>query len=110
MTPAEYLTIEQEQNEIIAAAEQRICAARKLADKCSPPKNRRPARASDIVQGAIIWHEREPKYGGDYWNIVDEPLHYGDAFKAYCADDGCRYGLQGAYVEVERGVSHASRT
>lgn len=99
MTPAEYLKIEKAQREIIEAAELRISKARKQADKCPPPKNRRPAKASDIVEGAIIWHERKAEHGGDYWHIVAEPMHYGDAFKAYCADDGCRYGLQGAYVE-----------
>lgn len=96
MTPTEYLKIEKAQREIIEAAEKRISEAREQAEKCPPPKNRRPAKASDIVEGAIIWHELAKEHGGYYWNIVAEPMHYGDA---YCADDGCRYGLQGAYVE-----------
>lgn len=99
MTPVEYLTIAKAQGEIIKAAAQRVRDARECAEKCPPPTNRRPAKASDIVEGAIIWHERAKEYGGDYWLIVAEPRHYGDAFKAYVADDGCRYGLNGAYVE-----------
>lgn len=100
MTPTEYLNLERQQLAIIQAAQRRISEAREEADKCPPPANRRPARASDIVEGAIIWHERKAEHGGDYWHVVDEPLSYGDAFKAYCADDGCRYGLHGAYVDL----------
>ncbi len=100
MTPSEYLKIEKEQRDLIHLAEKRISEARRKADKCSPPKNRRPAKASDIVENAIIWHEQDAEFGGDFWNIVAEPLHYGDDFKAYVADDGCRYGLKDAYVEL----------
>ena len=100
MTPAEYLAIKKADLAIIEAAEKRIEEARKAAHRCKPPKNRRPAWARDIVVGAVIWHERERRFGGDYWNVVEEVLYPGDAFKAYCADDGCRYGLEGAYVEV----------
>ena len=99
MTPAEYIKIEKEQQGIIAAATARIADARALAQISPPPVHRRAAKASDIVEGAIIWHEREEQYGGDFWQIVESPLRYGDRFKAYEADDGCRYGLQGAYVE-----------
>lgn len=99
MTPTEYLKIEKAQRDIIEAAELRISEAREQADECPPPKNRRSAKASDIVEGAIIWHERAEEHGGDYWNVVDEPMHCGDDWKAYRADDGCFYGLKGAYVE-----------
>lgn len=98
MTPQEYLKIERRQHRIIAAAQQRIEDARRKANLCPIPKNLRPAEADDITPSAIIWHEGEA--GGHFWNIVDEPLHRGDPFKAYVADDGCRYGLHGAYVEV----------
>jgi hypothetical protein len=100
LSPREYLKIKEAQLKIIKAAERRIAKAREKADKSPPPKNRRPVNADDIVTGAIIWHKRAKKYGGDCWNIVEEPLHYGDAFKAYVADDGCRYGRDGAYIEV----------
>jgi hypothetical protein len=102
MTPKEYIRIEAEQQAIIKAAKQKIEEAREEADKTKPPKNRRPAINNDIKEGAIIWHEREKQYGGDYWHIVDYRLHEGDPYKAYVADDGCRYGLAGAYVEIEQ--------
>lgn len=101
LTPHDYLRILDEQNAIIEAATEKIDAARKAANKCPPPKNRRPACAKDIQPGAVIWHERDQRWGGDYWHVVEELLHYGDPWKAYTADDGCRYGLDGAYVEEE---------
>lgn len=64
-----------------------------------PVQKLRPAQACDIVIDAIIYY-----FDGDngpFWRIVEEPLHYGDAFKAYEADDGCRYGLDGAFVEKD---------
>lgn len=98
MTPAKYLQLEKFHREIIEASELEIGKARKLAEKCKfPKKSVRPAVASDIVEGAVIWHKNGDD--GPFWNIVSEPLHYGDPFKAYEADDGCRYGLDGAYVE-----------
>ena len=99
MTPKDYLKIEIEQRAIIAAAQKKINAAREEAEKEKPPHDElRPARPEDIASGLIVWHERAEEYGGWYWHIVEEPKHYGDAFKAYCADDGCRYGLDGAFV------------
>lgn len=93
-----YLEINNFQSAVIEQARQIIRNAHEMADKCPPPKKHRPAVASDIVEGAIIWNE----YGdeGHYWNIVSKPLHYGDPFKAYMADDGCRYGLDGAYIAL----------
>ena len=99
MTPSEFLRIKEAQEEIIEACQRKISTARKLADKATMPETARPARAGDIRKGVIVWHKQAPKYGGDFWNIVDEPLRYGDPFKAYVADDGCRYGIQDAYIE-----------
>jgi hypothetical protein len=99
MTPKDYLKIETEQSAIIAAAKERIRVAREEAEKAKPPHDElRPAEPRDIAEGVIVWHERKEEHGGWYWHIVDEPMHYGDPFKAYCADDGCRYGLNGAFV------------
>ena len=99
MTPAEYLKIEKAQLKIISAARKRIADARDKAEKCAPPKNRRPANSTDIFKGAIIWHRREKKHGGDYWNVVFESVNYGYNSGAYFADDGCCYLLRNAYVE-----------
>jgi hypothetical protein len=104
MTPIEYLRIETEQRAIIQAAQAVIDAARRKADRAKPPKTQlRPARAADIRAGLIVWHDRPADCGGWYWHVVEEPLHYGDEFKAYCADDGCRYGLDGAWVYASEG-------
>lgn len=66
------------------------------------PPHRRPASPSDIVEGAIIWY---PGWGEDEgianWKLVSEVLRPNDPWKAFCAEDGCRYGLDGAYVEVD---------
>jgi len=100
MTPREYLKIKAEQRAIIDAAERVVDAAREKVSKAKPPRAQlRRANAADIKPGLIVWHDN-----GDYgwfWHVVDEPAHYGDAFKAYVADDGCRYGLEGAWVYKE---------
>lgn len=101
MRPHEYLEIKLEQDRIIRKAKRLINSAHSKAQLCAPPKKQRPATPDDIVVGAVIWHSREKPYGGPFWNVVEEPLHYGDPFKAYTADDGCRYGLCGAYVELK---------
>jgi len=106
MTPVEYLKIEKEQESIIEIAENKIADARRLADQCDRPKTLQLAVADDIVRGAVIWHKPESvpsSFENEqwFWNIVNEPLHYGDSFKAYTADDGCRYGLEGAYVVAQ---------
>jgi len=77
--------------------------AEKKAQEAELPNNLRKAEPSDIVGGAIIWYPRfqdeDPDSRG--WNIVDEVLKPADAYKAYCAHDGCRYGLYGAFVEID---------
>lgn len=100
MTPEEYLNIEDEQQAIIEAAQKVISAARAKADKAKPPKDElRRALARDIRPGLIVWHDDGDD--GWFWHVVDEPQHYGDDFKAYVADDGCRYGLRGAWVMID---------
>lgn len=98
MTPSEYLKIRDEQNAIIEAAEAVIFNAAEAARECPIPVNLRPATPADIVEGAIIWHKNGD--AGDYWNVVEEVLHPDDPFKAYYSEDGCRHGLDEAYVEV----------
>lgn len=63
------------------------------------PRSVRPAKSSDIKLGQILWYKE-----GDFdpfWKVVCEVLRPNDFFKAYVAEDGCRYGLDDAYVEVE---------
>lgn len=66
------------------------------------PSKTRPATPADIKEGAIIWYARhhDDDYAG--WHIVADVIDPRDDFKAYWyrADDGCRYGLFGAVVEI----------
>lgn len=98
MTPKQYQAIQAEQIKIIDHARMIILKARQKANKSPFPKNVRPAEPKDIIEGAIIWHKNDDDYF--YWNIVDEVLRPSDPFKAYCADDGCRYGLDCAFIEI----------
>lgn len=74
----------------------------KAAEAAPLPDSLRPATKEDIVVGAVIWYPRWHKEdpSGRCWNIVDQVLFPSDAFKAYCAHEGCRYGLDGAFVEL----------
>lgn len=80
-----------------------VRAAYELAQECALPKNLRSATSKDMVEGGIIWYpefrreDLDDPCGG--WKIIAEVLHPQDQWKAYCADDGCRYGLDGAFVE-----------
>ena len=100
MSIKEYLVIKKEQEAIIERAEALIYTAREKADKEKFPKKKRPATAEDIKIGSVIWHYQKREYGGSFWIIVEEPLHYGDTCKEYIADDGCRYGLDEAYIDL----------
>ena len=79
--------------------------AGRLACMVEVPEKLRPAEAKDIIEGAIIWYPEyrdisDEKYPCAGWMLVREPLHYGDPYKAFTANDGCRYGLDGAFVEL----------
>jgi len=75
------------------------------AARAEIPSNLRPANERDIVVGAILWYpdyrEDDEEYPVAGWNMVDEVLRPRDEFKAYCSHDGCRYGLHGAFVELD---------
>jgi len=86
----------------VAVAQMRAAAALAAAEKAEVPKNLRPAESTDIRVGAVIWYPGDKgKYAEDaYWMLVDEVLHPSSEWKAFCAHDGCRYGLRGAFVET----------
>lgn len=95
MTAEEFLAIRANAAKVIREAE---LSVKKARDKVliPPIDELRRAVADDIAIDAVIYHS-----GGDdgwFWHVVEEPLHYGDDFKAYVAEDGCRYGLHDAWV------------
>lgn len=69
--------------------------------KTSPfPEHTRPANHADMKVGAVLWYKDFDDGAG--WQIVEEVLHPKSNWKAYVAEDGCRYGLDGAFVRVEK--------
>ncbi len=71
--------------------------AAEAAELAQLPAKLRPAEPKDIVVGNIIWY---PTWEERMWNRVDEVIRPNDPWKAYCAHDGCRYGLEGACIET----------
>lgn len=100
MTPQEYLSIKAAGNAAIASVRKRISAAYERAGKCPLPAHLRRVTPRDVVCGAIFWHPRYGDSGFPMWDIVDEVLFPDDAFKAYVSE-GCRYGINGSYIECD---------
>lgn len=99
MTPEQWVALR-------IAEEQRHCAEmgriNGLWERLSFPDlaDLRPCLADDIKVGAVIYYPETDKRCR-YWAAVHSLLHYGDDFKAYTAESGCRYGLAGAFVRKE---------
>ena len=100
MTPQEFKEIRNVQQVIIDRAEKIINTAFESAMTSSLPENLRPATSKDIIEGAIIWYKHGDN--GHFWQIVENVLRPSDPYKAYCAEDGCRYGLDDAWIEVQQ--------
>jgi hypothetical protein len=62
------------------------------------PNNLRPATVADIVEGAVIWYKEGDD--GPFYRTVGEVLNPRSAPAFLCRQFGCRYGLDGAFVEV----------
>lgn len=103
MTPAEYVQLRQPIEEAIDRLRDAKLAMWESANQSPLPANLRPATADDIQPDAIIWYKHGDEHGY-FWQIVDRPLYYGDSFKAYEAEDGCRYGLDDAWIEIGTGT------
>jgi len=58
----------------------------------------RPATAEDVVVGAVFYY---PLKSMPYFQIIESVRYPDDDWKAYVAEDGCRYGLHGAYCDIE---------
>jgi hypothetical protein len=63
------------------------------------PTNLRMATPEDIKTEQIIWYKEGDD--GPFWKIVKRVLNPSDLFKAYCAEDGSRYGLDDAWIAIE---------
>jgi len=75
------------------------------AQKIELPEKLRIATPNDIIVGAIIWYPTHVYHDEKYndhtagWKLVTEVYYPNDEYKAYCCEDGARYGLAGAFVE-----------
>lgn len=59
--------------------------------------NLRQAEPSDIVVGQQVWVDGDDGFAK---REIREVLKPTDPYKAYCANDGCRYGLESTYIEL----------
>ena len=66
----------------------------------------RKAEAKDIVEGNTVLLIGDGNF--PYEMVIDEVLRPNDPWKAFDADDGCRYGLEGLYVREESDSSPSS--
>ena len=96
----DYIVARQKATDLRVLARSVENAASEKAIQSPLPKKLRPAVANDIVVGAVIWYPSWEKDDGRCWNIVDQVLRPNDDFMAYCAHEGCRYGLDGAFIEL----------
>lgn len=96
MSGNEWVALRNQLQASIAVLQREIDRTRELVT-LPHPSRLRVARPEDVRMGAVFWYritEAEP-----YWKVVTEVLWPNDDFKAYVADDGCRYGLLNAWVE-----------
>lgn len=96
MTPREYLEIKRQVENNIKRLKLVLRDAFESAQQHPFPENVRSATAQDIAVGQVVWYRED----SSHWLIVDEVLNPSDSFKAFLSD-GCRYGLDGALIEVD---------
>jgi hypothetical protein len=70
--------------------------------KLPPPEKLRPAEPKDVVVGVVLYY---PEIFDDdalrVWNFVEEVHKPDDPYTGYTAHDGCRYGIEGAFIELK---------
>ena len=94
----EYIAARKEAARVCEEAQILVANAEVNASAAKVPTIVRGATHEDVVVGAVLWY---PEWDADNnWSIVDEVLNPDSLWKAYVANDGCRYGLDGAFVEV----------
>jgi len=84
----------------IAALQKKQRALYESIDGWKPPAKLRPMMPEDVKVGQIYWgHVDDPEEC--YWNEIAEIIgRPDDEFKAWCAADGCRYGIWEKWVQV----------
>lgn len=105
ITAEEYVKFADEVEAQIGALKDKIYAAYKDVDPALPA-DLRPATPADIQPGRIIYYKHGDE--GPFWQEVFEARHPDDAWKAYVAGDGCRYGLHDAWVRVSPVTEEAA--
>lgn len=97
MTPKELVQIDEEIQDKIALLRAELDSAYQQACLCPVPEKLRPAEAKDVFLGNVLWY---PDWNERKWAIVEDVRHPDDNWKAYLFQ-GVRYGLRGAFVEVD---------
>jgi len=59
-----------------------------------------PISETDVTVGRTVWILADGGYMVK--KTIEQVLCPSDPWKAFCADDGCRYGLDGTYKECNR--------
>jgi hypothetical protein len=104
MNPYDYIERKKKADTVISETESQLSKDYDLVIEGYLPDNLRPANAKDIVVGNVIWY---PRWDYHKWVVIEEVLYPNDAFKAFIGD-GCRYGLDGAFVDLDRSVNKQS--
>ena len=94
MSPEEYVKIREKHFKDILKIKNKIKKLEALVDN-TPPMDLIQAVPIDIQVGALVWIDGDD---GFVWKVIEEVLKPTDMFKAFTAEDGCRYGLDGCYV------------
>lgn len=96
MTAKEFLKERRKLRRQLAATHEKINA---LDIDFPGEGNLREAEPKDIRVGRVIW-QLDCDIGVPMWQIIEEIRDPRDDFKAFVAEDGCRYGLHDCWVEA----------
>ena len=96
MRPREYLMLKNTNETIINNIREQMHIAKKYVE-IPNIKNLRKMETSDVFVGQMVFYNNED---GWFWHIIEEVYDTTDQFKSYCCEYGCRYGIDGKYVEV----------
>ena len=104
-TPTQFRNLKRQFDASIQVYRDAIDAAYNMAQKQKIPddENLVHARSSHIVEGQILWYKDGDE--GAFWAMVIEVLAPADEDKAFISMDGCRYGVDGAFVDIRDVIS-----